>query len=430
MYWFSDAAHHVLYVGKAKNLTNRLQNYRRVKQLVPRIHRMVHTATKLQYQELESELEALLVEAELIRLHQPPFNVLLKDDKSPLYINITDEPFPRVLTCRKKEIDQGLIKGTLLGPFPSAYKVREVLKIARQIFPWCNAPRQLDSDHPRACFYYHLGLCPGVCLGSIDMETYRHTIKQLTLFLRGQKKAILRQLQQEMKAAAVAEQFEIAQILRDRISLISSVTERKYQLRPDLTLPSLRLNQAEERLTYLRQMLSQYLSIPKTYPLQRVEAYDVSNTSGQLASVAMVVAEQGLMNPSEYRLFNIRTLNTPNDFAMHQEALQRRQNHAEWGTPDLIVIDGGKGQLRAALKVWQWACPVVGLAKDPDRLIIPGLGLTSPDAKTRATTPRYHEILLDPTNPGVQLLQQLRDESHRFSNQQHARRRTRHLLPK
>ncbi len=437
----------MLYVGKAKSLHNRLQSYRRIEYLTPRIRQMVETAQFLKFQILESELEALLVEAELIRLHQPPTNILLKDDKSPLYILITDEPFPRVLTCRKKEIDRQDLrkKGTLLGPFPSGYKVREVLKIARQIFPWCNAPRPTPAFDPeapttttetttkptnpalktKACFYFHLGQCPGVCVGAVSIGEYRHTIQQLVLFLRGKKKDVLKQLKEDMLTASNTEEYELAQNIKTKIELIASVTQRTHQLRPDLTLPTLQLNQAEERMNYLREMLSRYISLPKQYPFERIEGYDVSNISGTLASVSMVVATKGLIDTSQYRLFNITSLYTPNDYAMHQEALQRRQRHPEWGEPQLIVIDGGKGQLRAALKVWDWACPVVALAKDPDRLIIPGPGLTESSAKGLV---RYHEIKLDQKNPGHQLLLQLRDESHRFSKKQHTRRRTKQLL--
>lgn len=430
VYWFLDGANQVLYVGKAKNLKNRVNTYRQVNQLSSRIRGMVETAQQLKWQVLDSELEALLVEAELIRTHQPPTNILLKDDKTPLYIQITAEPYPRVLTRRKKETETRPMKGTLLGPFPSAYKVREVLGIARKIFPWCNEGVDPAKPNSRPCFFYHISQCPGACIGRVTPEEYQQTIAQLVMFLKGQKKDVVRMISQQMKLASEQEQYELAATLRDRVEVITAVTQRTYSLRPDLTLPHLRASQAEEGVVYLRKMLSTYLSLPATFPLHRIEAYDVSNISGTYAAVSMVTFIDGQAVNQEYKVFNIRTLDTPNDFAMLQEALQRRQNHPEWGQPDLIVIDGGKGQLRAALKVWQWTTPVISIAKDPDRLIIPGPELISQPSPKRSlkdyqlgSVPRYHVLRLPETHPGLKLIQQLRDEAHRFSKRQQSRRR-------
>lgn len=452
MYWFTTDDDTVLYVGKAKNLKNRLAAYRQFNQLTDRIQRMVFSATKLQYQVLENELEALLVEAELIRTHQPPTNILLKDDKTPLYILVTDETYPRVLTVRKKEIEKRHIKGTVLGPFPSAYKVKEVLRIARRIFPWCNQGlsdlklvdkkdhHELDNfkGHGSPCFYYHIGLCPGACIHKISPEEYQATMKELVLFLRGKKKSVLKEIETRMKVAAEQEEYEHAKIYRDRLQLIKSVTEEPHVLKPDLALPRLKQSQAEESMIYLSKLLSDYLSLPKRYPVSRIECYDVSNTQGTNASVSMVTFEDGQPATDEYRLFNIRTLNTPNDYGMLQEALTRRQNHPEWGRPNLIVIDGGKGQLRAVLSVWHWSVPVISIAKNPDRIIIPvaqvnkvlpaaGRHVIKLESKQKPKL-TYHELKLPQTNPALKLIQQLRDEAHRFSKKQHTKRRTKSLF--
>ncbi len=386
---------------------------------------MVLEAVTLKYQILESELEALLVEAELIRTHQPMYNILLKDDKTPLYILITDDTFPRVLTVRKKELQQGLYKGTYLGPFPSGYKVKEILRISRKIFPWCNQAGSLDvAKDLKPCFYHHLELCSGACVGEVTQEEYREMIKQLLLFLKGKKKEVLRSIEQAMKGAAAEERYEEAGILHDKISVIRSVTERTYSLQPDMILPVLKMDEREESLIQLRRILTNYLHLPKTYPLQRIECYDVSNISGTNASVAMVTFIHGQAETSEYKLFNIRTLDTPNDYGMLQEALQRRQNHPEWGQPDLVVIDGGKGQLRAALSVWQWSTPVISIAKDPDRLLLP----TTQIRHKNPLGPRYHEVKLPGGHSGLKLAQQLRDEAHRFSKKQHTRLRERTMF--
>lgn len=383
---------------------------------------MVETATQVKWETLESELEALLVEAELIRTHQPEYNILLKDDKTPLYIHITQDVFPQVKMVRKKDVDTGRTKGTVLGPFPSGYKVKEVLKLVRPIFRWCNNPiqdRQLfhQSEKPalKACFYYHLDMCSGACLGEIAAEQYQDDINQLVQFLRGKKKEVVQDIKKQMVTAAEKHQFELAARLRDEISLITSVTSHQYKLKPDLVLPQLKESNREEGLILLRKIISEHFKLPRTFPLKRIEGYDVSNIQGNDAAVSMVTFIDGKSTPTEYRVFNIKTLNTPNDYGMLKEAISRRQNNADWGIPDLLVIDGGKGQLRAALQVWQWNTPIISIAKNPDRLILPRVTKT----KQGRIKIEYTILKLPPTHLGLKLVQAVRDESHRFSRRQH-----------
>lgn len=382
---------------------------------------MVGEAQIVKFQILESELEALLIEAELIRTHQPPYNILLKDDKTPLYILITAEEFPRVLTVRRKEIQKHPVKGTLLGPFPSAYTVRQVLEIARHTFPWCS-----DPLGGRPCFYYHLQLCPGACIGKISAAEYNQIIRNLTLFLRGKKKEVLRSLKAEMNEARKTEAFEQAARLRDSLKAVTTVTQQQYPMKPNPVLPSLKINQTEEGVIQLRQLLATYLELPKNYPLNRIEGYDVSNTQGTNAAVAMVTFTNGAPDTDEYRLFNIKTITQANDYGMLQEALQRRQNHLEWGEPDLLVIDGGKGQLRAALSVWQKTTPIISIAKKPDRIIIPTTfnHVLKHNPESKKFQPKYYELTLAENHLALRLVQQIRDEAHRFSKKQHSRRRT------
>ncbi len=425
MYWFSDVAGNVLYVGKAKLLKRRVTSYTQLKRLNGRIRTMVQTASKVQWKVLESELEALLTEAELIRTYQPPSNVLLKDDKSPLYIHITKETFPKVVRLRKKELVKQKNTGTVLGPFPSAYKVNEVLKIARSIFPWC--AKGYNPHDLTPCFEYHIDLCPGVCLGKTSASEYQDIIDNLILFLKGKKKDVVKRMQDQLRAAAKAERFEQAAVLRDKIAIITEVTGSSYKLKPELSTAALTATIATDGRAYLRSLLSMHANVPRTAELTRIEGYDVSNTQGTLASVGMVVFTEGRADSGQYRMFNIRTLDTPNDYHMLQEALTRRQNHRGWGMPDLVVIDGGKGQVRAVLKVWGWQCPVIGIAKDPDRLIIPNI---YPDDVRPVTRKKieYAEVKLPPTHPALKLVQQVRDEVHRFSNAQHGRRRIKKML--
>jgi len=431
VYWFLDEDGRVLYVGKAKNLKNRVTSYTRLKQLRRRTGVMVRTAKNLKWEVLESELEALLVEAELIRLHQPEYNILLKDDKTPLYINITDEPFPQVNTVRKKDVTTGKISGVVLGPFSSGYRVKEVLKLVRPIFRWCNNPA---NSQGKPCFYYHLDMCSGACVGDISQEEYRADLNALILFLRGKKKEVVTQKKAQMKAAAATQAYEQAARLRDEIELITAVTSHRYKLKPDLVLPQLKETKREEGLIQLRGIISEQFSLPRTIELGRIEGYDVSNIQGTSAAVSMVTAINGAMDSSEYKVFTIRGLQTPNDYYMLQEALTRRQNHPEWGRPDLIVIDGGKGQLRAVLKIWQWSTPVISIAKDPDRLIIPKwrqaqklTATTSLPNKSKQKL-EYLELKLPEGHPALQLVQKIRDESHRFSRRQHHSLQRRKML--
>jgi excinuclease ABC subunit C len=431
VYWFSDQNDNVLYVGKAKNLLNRMRSYARGMRHSHRIAQLVSTAQKIEHKVLESELQALLIEAELIRTYQPQYNILLKDDKTPLYLYITKEDFPRILQLRKKElVKQKYVGGTLLGPFPSAYQLKEVLKIIRPIFPWCNklvtpGPQRSPQDQ-KPCFYYHLDLCPGACIGAVSAEEYQANIKNLVLFLRGKSREVTTRLKTELAYQVTLEAFEKAAKLRDALTHIENVVEKPYRLKPNLTLPALTANEAKDGIVFLKQMLSTYLALPKQHPLRRIEGYDVSNSSGTNASVALVTFIDGTAEPSEYRLFNIRTLNTPNDYQMMKEAVIRRQNNLEWGRPDLLVIDGGKGQLRAALSVWQQPTPIISIAKNPDRIIIPKLSwpVVSHNLPISTKKLEYHILELPATHPGLVLIQKIRNEAHRFSKKQHTKRRT------
>lgn len=423
----------MLYVGKAKDLKKRLSTYTQLKRLPDRTKQLVHTATKFKTNVLTSELEALLVEAELIRTYQPPFNVLLKDDKSPIYVHITKEQFPRVNIVRKKEIITQQLKGTILGPFQSAYKLREVLHLARDIFPWCNQRGNSTKADQKPCFYYHIGLCPGACIDDIRPGEYQEIISHLVAFLKGQTKQVSRDIEAKMKAAAELEDYEQAAELRDQYRLITEVTLPTYRLKPDLLLgTSLTSNVAKDQVIHLRSLLHSYAGLSNQASLYRIEGYDVSNMQGELAAVGMVVFINGDPDTSQYRLFNIRTLDTPNDYHMLKEALLRRQNHPEWSRPHLVVIDGGKGQLRAALNVWHWQCPVISIAKNPDRIIVPifeqnATVSSSTNGQTRKPA-SYHVIKLADNHPALRLAQRIRDETHRFSKKQFTRRKEKSFL--
>lgn len=400
---------------------------------------MVETAESFKFKILESELEALLVEAELIRVYQPKFNVLLKDDKSPLYIQITDYKFPQVKKIRKKEIIKYKPKGIILGPFSSGYKVQEVLQLARKIFPWCNKKiinETKRNKKERPCFYYHIGLCNGACIGAVSEEEYNNNIKQLELFLKGKKKDVNKTLTAEMKALAENEEFEKASVIRDKLIMIEEITNQSYKLKPELTFQALTEKMHEDGPIYLAEILASYLNLPKKLSLHKIEGYDVSNVQGTNAAVAMVSFVDGQSESKEYKVFNIKTLNTPNDYHMMQEVLTRRQNHPEWLRPDLILIDGGRGQVKAVLKIWQWDTPIIGIAKNPDRLVIPDLNWAKwirykddYNKKNQLLSKLQWNLLKLPDNhPALKLAQQIRDEAHRFSKKQHKKLRSKNMF--
>ena len=421
-------------MGKAIRLRSRLRSYTQLTKLSDRIYTLSTTATEVRYLELGSELEALLTEAELVSTYQPPYNVLLKDDKSPLYIHISQAAFPTITTVRKRDMLQHKLAGTLLGPYQSGYRVKEVLDITRKIFHWCSQPNNPAETHKkprRACFYYHLGYCSGACLGEVSQPEYQAMMHQVLTFLRGKTSLVTRLLEQELTQKVAEEQFEEAAVIRDRLTNIRLVTDKTYRLKPNLLLhPELLQNKAADGLQYLQKLLKEYMAVPLTHHLTTIEGYDVSNTQGTLAAVALVTFTEGEPAPEHYKLFNIRTLTTPNDYHMLQEALTRRLNHPEWGKPQLVVIDGGKGQLRAALKVWRWRTPIISIVKHPDRIIIPRMQFPQIELGEPVPTKQleYHVLHLPETHPALQLVQRIRDAAHRFSKRQHHRRSEKQLL--
>ena len=430
VYWFLNKKKEVLYVGKAKDLKNRLASYTQLNQLTGKTKVMVMEAKYLKWKELENEFQALLVEAELIRLHQPPFNILLKDDKTPLYIYISSDKFPKVKMIRKKEIGRlvkidGVASQNIFGPFSSAFRVKEVLKLIRPIFLWCDGTQGKNGKKYKSCFYYHLHQCSGACAGEISVGDYQESMGLLKRFLQGKTKDVRDDFKQKMIELSNQDEFEKAAKYRDAIFLIEQTMKPSFRLKPNLELPKLKESMREEGLLHLRKEIRQFYSLPSDYPMSRIEGYDVSNIQGKNAAVSMVVFADGESDKSEYKVFNIKTLDTPNDYQMMKEAIIRRQHHASWGWPSLILIDGGRGQLRAALSVMDWQVPVVSLVKNPDRLVIP---IFADPQKRSVKNLRYHFVKFPEGHPTLILLEQIRDESHRFAKKQHTRLRNRNVV--
>jgi len=212
-----------------------------------------------------------------------------------------------------------------------------------------------------------------------------------------------------MNQASSTKKFELAAKIRDQIDYINNLA--RISPSPELKLPQLQTDINQEKVNRLRQLLRQFLSLPENYLLSRIEGYDVSNISGTFATGSMVVFTNAQPIPSSYRMFKIKKISRPNDTAMLKQTLTRRLKNKDWPLPNLIIVDGGKSQLNAAHSAIKGTIPTMSLAKNPDRLIIKSLNHHS--------SKKYYLVKLPPTNPATQLLQHIRDESHRFAKNYH-----------
>lgn len=398
VYLMNDAAGRVLYVGKAGNLRRRVSSYFERPHDV-RIETLVAKIASIDHKKTDTALEALILEAELIRKFSPPFNVREKDDKSFLYAAVTKDKFPRVLLVRGNDTEFSLKIGTRFGPFTSASSAREALKILRKIFPWSTHASERIGTFERPCFDYEIGLCPGTCIGAISREDYLKNIDRLKLFFEGKKKVVLRSLEKEMATAARMLDFEKAAKLRRQLFALKHI--RDTALISDSDVASLALGGREDSADGTASAAGEPY---------RIEGYDISNISGTSAVGSMVVFENGEPNKNEYRKFKIRTIFKPNDVGMLTEVLERRFKHlpgrmfenaasGRWRLPDLILIDGGIAQANAAKKILMRTglkIPILGIAKGAERKRNDILG-----AIPKATT---KEVLI-----------KVRNEAHRFA---------------
>lgn len=409
IYLFLDKKGRVLYVGKAKNLKHRVSSYfqkkdlliGKTKLLVERIHRIKVVI-------VESEIDALLLEANYIKKYSPKFNVIFKDGKTYPLIKITvNEQLPKVLTVRRTDSSKALY----FGPFPLVFEMRMVLRIVRRIFPYISA----NHIGNRICLYYHLGLCPcPVALKTqAQKEEYNKNISYIIKFLNGKSKQVIKELEKERDKLAKNEEFENAKEVQRKINAVIKVTSPVYKPFEYIKNPNLFWDIREEELNKLQEILKKYF--PTLLSLERIECYDISNIAGVNATGSMIVFTDGQKDTNEYRRFRIRRIQKtgmPNDFAMMEEVLTRRILHKEWPVPNLIIIDGGKGQISSALKVLNRLnlnISVIGLAKREEIII----------------TSDFKEIRLPKDNPGLKLIMRIRDEAHRFAITYHKKLRAR-----
>ena len=389
MYLFQDAEGRIIYVGKARSLRKRVRSYfRPARALGARVEQMMRHLADIEVRQTASEAEALLLEAQLIKQHRPHYNVALRDDKAYPMLKVTREPFPRLMVVRRKQADGAVY----FGPYTDAGLMHQAVQFMRRVFPL----RTCQTFPKTPCLEYHLGQCLAPCADYIDARRYQRIVEDLIAFLEGKRDGLLRELSRRMQRASRHQRFEEAARLRDQIEALTSVIVAKEK--------SLVAGPLEQ--------LQAALKLPRMPP--RIEAFDISNVFGAFAVGSMVVFSEGRPHPAHFRRFKIETVHGIDDYQMMREVIRRRYSGTlsrQLPSPDLLLVDGGKGQLSAAceeLAALGLTIPTMGLAKRFEHIFL----LDSPEP-----------IVLLPTSPVLHLLQRIRDEAHRFALIYHRRLR-------
>jgi excinuclease ABC subunit C len=523
VYRMLDADGGTLYVGKARDLKKRVSSYFQKTEHHPRTAMMVTQVARVETTVTRSEGEALLLENNLIKAHQPRYNVLFRDDKSYPYICLTGDPFPQ-LRFHRGRLDK---PHRYFGPFPSAGAVREGMALLQKVFQLRTCENSVFTNRSRPCMLYQIQRCTGPCVGLVSESDYQEDVRNATLFLQGKTNEVMETLQRQMEAAAATFAFERAARIRDKITRLQQLQSRQFvesatagdldvvagvaeqgltavnlvMIRGgrhvgdrtffpqhaegatlDEVVPAflvqhyldrpapptivateggedpvlagvlseqsghkvqLIVNPGGERRVWVTMAvqnaglaigqklaqkatqddrlttLQETLGLPSS--AQRIECFDVSHTMGEAAVASCVIFDRLVMQTSEYRRFNVKPEAAGDDYAALREALSRRAARivaGEYPAPDLLVIDGGKGQVGVAAEVLAeqglHSTKLIGIAKGPERK--PGLEeIVFPD--------REAPLHLPADNPGLHLLQQIRDEAHRFAIQGHRARR-------
>lgn len=430
VYFHINTSGEIIYVGKAAVLNNRVRQYfQKSRSRDPKTEALVEEIADVDWMVVESELEALFLEAEMIRRYMPRYNILLRDDKSMSYIRIDyDSDYPTVSTTRRP-LDDG---ARYFGPYLSVQSVRQALKLLRRIFPF--ATRKIPGQK-RASLHYHLGLDPGLEDGKTSIEDYRSNLRKMISIIEGKRKTIERELEREMKAYAKHQNFEAAAKARNQLLSLQRLT--RQVIFSDKEFLDISKDHALTELVDL-------LGLPD-FP-RRIEGYDISHMQGTDVVASMVVFTNGVSNKGEYRKFKTKKDHN-NDFYNMHETITRRmseKNRKAWSLPSFVIIDGGKGQLEAATRARNEAgqnkIPFVGLAKREEQIVLQKAGsnvtlnlqvlhklggfITESDDFILVNLPHNTNL--------VKLLQRIRDESHRFAVSYHsvlkAKRQTASIL--
>lgn len=386
-------------MGKARDIKKRVSSYFSNKALEARTLKLISEAKFIDHIIVSSEIEAFLLESNLIKKYKPTYNVRFIDDKTYPYLEVNKKPIPYVVLTRKL----GNKNAEYLGPYTSVTDLKIVLRLFRRIFPY-----QSVKNHPnRRCLYGHIGLCPCVQVYPTRLPEYRKNIGHLISFLKGNKDGVVKNLKKQQKEYVKKEEFEKAGEIQRKIEKIGIITNETYDPFKYVERPNFYFERIQSEVSSLKEIFGKYRI--KIDNLHRIECYDISNIQGKNATGSMVVFTDGDANKNEYRKFRIRLKKTPDDLGMMREVIRRRLRRSDWQTPNLIVIDGGRGQVSAVLQVFaeqKTNFPVIGLAKREETIIIPirtGIGTD------------FLEVKLPKSTPGVNLLRRIRDEAHRFA---------------
>jgi excinuclease ABC subunit C len=397
VYEFRDKQRKILYIGKATSLKDRVGSYflKNAHLDRPNIEPMMAQIADIKIHKTDSVLEALILESNLIKKHQPKYNVMAKDDKSFGYFVVTKEKFPRVVILWKTELGKVPAK-KIYGPYLSKYQMNVALKLIRRIFPFHSNKQQTE----KGCLDFQIGKCPGPWSGEISQKDYLKNIHGIEMILQGRKKNLLAELKKQMKAYAKNNEFEKAAEVRNRIFALEHIR--------DVALIS------DEGSTFGNR---------KVEPSVRIEAYDISNIGGDYSVGSMVVFSGKQPDKNEYRKFKIKTVSGIDDVAMMREVLRRRFKNT-WTKPDLIILDGGKGHLNMAQNVlneMKLDIPVVAVAKGPTRKkldIYQSKFLLTYLGRNEEIREKYNRILSD-----MKLIERIREEAHRFAISYHKKLR-------
>ncbi len=394
VYLMKNADGKIIYIGKAVSLRKRVQSYFRKTQTMSKTDQLVAEIRDIATLDTHSEAQALILEANLVKEHLPKYNFDLRDDKSYPLIEVTGETFPRV------EIVRPVVRiptSKYFGPYVDSRLIREALGILRKIFHF----RTCDPFPKKECLDFHIGLCQAPCIGKISAKEYLCNIRSVCLILEGKKDELYRTLKSEMETLSREKNFEQAAKIRDQLQAIGAL----YSGSPDVNY----YKEAEQ--------LQRALGLPRMP--ERIEGFDISNIMGEQSVGSMVSFLMGKPDKSQYRRFRIKEVSGIDDFKMIAEIVRRRYRRLKQeglAFPDLVVIDGGKGQLSAAcheLEKLSVSIPIISLAKREEEIFLPG---------------KRKPVILSRQSLGLKLLQRLRDEAHRFALSYHRNLRAKNML--
>ena len=403
VYFHKNAKGEVIYVGKAAVLKNRVRQYFQNTEKDPKTTALVAEIAMTDWLVVDTEMDALFLESEMIKRYMPKWNILLRDDKTVSYVRIDmKSEVPYVTLTRNPEGDDA----EYIGPFYAKKTVNDALRILRKVFPYYIKPydgkKSLDTD---------LGLNPGIEIGKTTPKEYKKDLKKLIKYLEGGRKTLLTEIEKEMKYAAAEGKYEEAAKLRNQLFGLQEL--RKRIVFSDKEFMDI---SQDEALKQLKELLN-LPEVPK-----RIEGYDISHQSGQDVVGSMVVFANGASDRAEYRKFKLR--NQKNDDTGNlREVLERRMKHDEWEMPNLIILDGGAGQIGAVIDLCREKnIPVIGRNKSGDHTRNAGVTIIIP------TDDKYDEIEINPESHVAKLIARIDEESHRFAITYHRLLKRKNML--